>query len=135
MIRTKKFSIVDQFNSVRIKYPALNAKIDKDKLIIQGTIRPTPRSVEYYFKVRYNLDTRPKVDILNPKLKINFKGEEIPHVHKRNELCLYYPKYREFNSTKLIADTILPWTTLWLYHYENWHITGAWKGGGIHIKL
>jgi hypothetical protein len=29
-----------------------------------------------------------------------------------------------------IADTVLPWTTEWLYHYEIWLITGEWTGGG-----
>ena len=31
-----------------------------------------------------------------------------------------------------IADTILPWTSLWLYFYELWHATGQWLGGGEH---
>jgi hypothetical protein len=30
-----------------------------------------------------------------------------------------------------VADTTVPWTALWLYHYEVWHATGEWLGGGI----
>lgn len=69
---------------------------------------------------------------MDPVLKRNFNDDKIPHVYTLNELCLYYPKYQEFNSKMLIADCIIPWISLWLYHYENWHITGEWKGGGIH---
>lgn len=31
-----------------------------------------------------------------------------------------------------IANTILPWTSLWLYYYEIWLGTGKWEGGGDH---
>ena len=31
-----------------------------------------------------------------------------------------------------IADTIIPWVIEWIYFYELWKITGAWKGGGDH---
>lgn len=55
----------------------------------------------------------------------------------RNEnLCLYHPKYREFNGTDFLCDTIIPWTSLWLYYYEVWHLTDEWLGGGEHpVKL
>jgi hypothetical protein len=31
-----------------------------------------------------------------------------------------------------IIDTIIPWTSEWLLHYECWLATGKWHGGGIH---
>lgn len=30
----------------------------------------------------------------------------------------------------LIADTIVPWASEWLLHYEYWLSTGTWHGGG-----
>ncbi|MGH8092034.1 MAG: hypothetical protein ACREIF_00990 [Chthoniobacterales bacterium] len=30
-----------------------------------------------------------------------------------------------------LADTIVPWTSRWLYFYEIWLATGEWMGGGI----
>jgi hypothetical protein len=29
-----------------------------------------------------------------------------------------------------IAETIIPWTSEWLYFYELWVFTGEWHGGG-----
>jgi hypothetical protein len=29
-----------------------------------------------------------------------------------------------------IHESIVPWTSLWLYYYEIWHATGEWLGGG-----
>jgi len=34
-----------------------------------------------------------------------------------------------------IAKTIIPWTSLWLYFFGDWLITGEWNGGGEHPKL
>jgi hypothetical protein len=32
----------------------------------------------------------------------------------------------------LLADTILPWTSEWLFYYELWSVNGyEWLGGGI----
>lgn len=30
----------------------------------------------------------------------------------------------------LLADTILPWTSEWLLHYELWLVMGRWAGSG-----
>ena len=31
-----------------------------------------------------------------------------------------------------ISDTIIPWISEWLCHFEYWSITGTWCGGGKH---
>lgn len=46
-------------------------------------------------------------------------------------ICLY--RYSEFDSRKLISNTIIPWTIEWLYFYELWLATGEWLGGGEHV--
>ena len=38
----------------------------------------------------------------------------------------------KWNERKMIAKTIIPWTSEWLFHYEIWVTTGTWHGGGIH---
>ena len=34
------------------------------------------------------------------------------------------------DSADVISETIMPWLALWLFHYEAWHATGEWLGGG-----
>lgn len=131
----KKYTIAEQYVALKRYYPEFKVRLEKNRVFCKGQLRPTARSVSYTFKLSYKVGTRPKVTITNPVLKRNFKNEKIPHVYPFNELCLYYPNYQEFNSKKLISDCIIPWTSLWLYHYENWHITGKWEGGGIHPKM
>jgi hypothetical protein len=51
---------------------------------------------------------------------------------EKQHLCIYYKRAKEWDETKFIADTIIPWTSEWLLHYEIWVATGTWQGGGIH---
>ena len=53
--------------------------------------------------------------------------------NKMVRICLY--RYSEFTSSKLLANTIVPWTIEWLYFYELWLTTGEWLGGGEHPNL
>lgn len=83
-------------------------------------------SVQYTVGVRYQHRQRPSVKVLTPMLDTR-PDEPLPHIFPRNELCLYYQD--EFIGTEhFIADTVIPWTSEWLYFYEHWMSTGAWLG-------
>lgn len=28
--------------------------------------------------------------------------------------------------------TVVPWTSLWLFYFEDWLDSGEWRGGGMH---
>jgi hypothetical protein len=97
-----------------------------------GPIRPSALGEEYQVRITYKLGEKPQVTVVSPELHGRENGSRIPHVYPGKRLCLYFPAAREWGPDKLIADTIVPWAALWLYHYENWHATGEWLGGGIH---
>jgi hypothetical protein len=95
-------------------------------------IMPTPISEKYRVKLYYKRGDSPKIYVLDA-LKLAPGKTELPHVYSTEEqrLCLYYPKYREWTPEKYFVQTIIPWTSEWLYHYEIWVVTGEWHGGGI----
>lgn len=95
-----------------------------------GKLRPTPDSIEYTIKIQYELPIDPRVDVLEPFLKLAEGKKHLPHIYREGCLCLFTPKKGEWNSGKSIAKTIVPWTSLWLYFYEIWLLTGEWFGGG-----
>lgn len=136
----KKFTIRDktiaeQLSAIRRKYPQFEtAFVSHTGLKVTGALQPTSRSAAYNFILKYNLTDRPKIKIVSPELKKNEKGEDAEHLYSNGYLCLYQPKYSEFTRTDLLTDTIIPWTSLWLYHYEVWHLTGQWLGGGEHPR-
>ena len=92
-----------------------------------GKLHPTPLSATYTVSIKYRLDERPEVSILDPVLASR-NGSRLPHVFAGNHPCLFRFKYREWNGTMAIADTIVPWVSTWLAHYEVWLVTGVWSG-------
>jgi len=135
-----------QKNNTNIKLPVqqinINAKwkeitsafrIDRNKLIWEGVVKPTEISRQYKLKIIYKHESEPSVYLLEPKF-IELNDQNPPHIYNYDEqrLCLYYPQYREWTNQMLISDTIIPWAIEWLLHYEIWLSTGEWQGGGIH---
>jgi hypothetical protein len=53
-------------------------------------------------------------------------------MYDQKMLCLYLPYGREFDPGRSLATQLAPWISLWLFHYEAWHATGVWGGGGLH---
>jgi hypothetical protein len=103
----------------------------KGRIIWEGDIQPTSLSAKYKVRVQYAVNDSPKVWVLSPQL-IERDGVSIPHTFPGKRLCLYLPGAGEWSREMHVAETIIPWTSLWLYHYELWHATGKWHGGGVH---
>jgi hypothetical protein len=92
-----------------------------------GQIHPTPLSETYTVAIKYRLEERPEVTVVDPVL-VSRNGSRLPHVFKGNHPCLFRFKYREWDGTMPISDTIVPWVSTWLAHYEIWLATDVWCG-------
>jgi hypothetical protein len=98
---------------------------------LRWTVRltPTPLSVTYTVRIDYVSGQHPTVTVLDPPLRAA-PDTTVNHVFERDELCLYYD---EFDCRRdLLADTVLPWISEWLYHHEHSQGDGTWHGGGLH---
>lgn len=129
--------MIQQKVALCIAYREASCSIDKKKnqLFWTGKIRPTALSQEYRVLLVYQLRKSPKVWVIGDELEklddINFPHKfDIDAENKLVRICLY--RYSEFDSSKLLANTIIPWTIEWLYFYELWLATGEWLGGGEH---
>lgn len=123
-------NIAEQVISIKSQHKNFNVKFTASTLKLVGYMQPTSRSEKYLVEIKYKLKEFPKVYVLEPQLEKNFNQENIPHIYPGEKLCLFQPKYKEFKFSDLISNTIIPWTSLWLYYYEVWHMTGLWLGGG-----
>ncbi len=132
--KSKDKNIAQQVTFIRSRYSHFNVTHSHTHLKAVGEMKPTSRSSVYQVEIKYHLRCAPEIRVLNPELVINFNGDSIPHVYPGNRLCLFQPKYREFAYSDYLTDTVFPWTSLWIYHYEVWHTTGEWLGGGEHPK-
>jgi hypothetical protein len=114
------------------RYPTTSVSTTDNELVWLGSLTPTEFSRTYEVVISHQTGgPTPLVYVARPGLKL-VAGMRLPHVYPLNTLCLYYGS-REWNSSMLIADTLVPWTAEWLTHYEVWVATGGeWLGGGIH---
>lgn len=101
----------------------------------RGNLQPTSISSVYLVEITYRLNGHPKVAIVSPVLEPCTEGARIPHTYNGNLPCIYWPRLREWTPQLFIADTIVPWTSLWLYFYEVWGATGSWLGDGVHPSV
>ena len=95
--------------------------------------RPTLLSREYAVRIAYQKGDTPRVIVTEPDLSMLAEGRPLPHVyHHPTRLCLYLPGSGEWDATMRIDQTFVPWTTSWLYYFEDWLELNDWKGGGVH---
>jgi hypothetical protein len=91
-------------------------------------LQPTPVSRRYTVRITHQPPFAPDVEVLAPRLRLHPGATGLPHVYPGDRLCLHEPG--EWRPNMPIANTVLPWTTEWLYYYEIWLVTGEWTGGG-----
>jgi hypothetical protein len=118
-----------QVGALRRQWPAGRTMLARGAVRWIGPLQPTAVSREYTVSVVYRPHRSPEVRVLDPPLD---PGDRLrlPHVYPGNRLCLYTQSALEWDETMLLADTIIPWAAEWLLHYEIWHVTGHWGGGG-----
>jgi hypothetical protein len=120
--------LYQQVAGLRAKYPGSQAQWKRGALTWTGAIQPGPLCGTYTIRISWDGHRkRPVVRVLSPRLAVR-GGEPLPHVFPGDELCLYYPG--EWSPDMAIADTIIAWTSEWLFFYELWLATGEWHGGG-----
>ena len=114
---------------MRVLHPQFDVIWHHDKVRWTGTLCPEDVSDTYQLEIAYSLGLKPKVTVLEPMLEAP-PGKTIPHRFPDGSLCLYRPRFGEWAPSDFIATTIVPWASLWLFHYEAWLATGSWHGGG-----
>jgi len=122
-------SLAIQAAHLRKLFPESEVYVRSNQLRWLGELRPTAFSKCYQVSINYSLETRPKVRVVNPKLQLPPSLSSV-HMFADETLCLYLP--RSWNGSMILAETVVPWTSEWLLHYEVWQVTGKWCGGGVH---
>jgi len=117
--------VANQALDIRHKFPGADVPNPKcNKLICTLMLKPTNESHNYKVRIEYQFQQKPRVFVLNPQI-----SSDSPHLYRSNHpaiICLYYPREKEWTPRDYIANTIIPWTSIWLYTYEIWQMTGVW---------
>ena len=104
------------------------------RVVWEFEARPTVISREYRVRIIYRYGDYPRVYVVKPDLPNLADQRTIPHLYeqKTTRLCLYLPGAGEWSPAMFLAETIVPWSFLWLFYFEDWLATEVWKGGGMH---
>ena len=136
--RIRTVGVHEQKARIELRWPGLKCSFRDGTLVCRGRVQPTPMSRAYTIRLEYSVERQPRVRVEDPPLRRRESAPDqpIPHTYRsrepgRERPCLYFPHVRVWRSDKLLADTVIPWLHTWLAHYEIWHITGEWRGGGI----
>ena len=124
-----------QLASLRARNLGGTGHVQRAKLTWHYDALPTPMSRSYRLRLDYALWGSPQIFVVTPSLQSLANGRRIPHLYdqQRGRLCLYLPKTGEWHDRRLLADTMVPWSVLWLMYFEEWLASDEWKGGGVHV--
>jgi hypothetical protein len=121
-------TIAQQLGRMSTSYPSFRGSLTRNSIRWTGMLQPTPMSETYSVQIDYPFHRRPKVWVIWPKLFESETKEKIPHTFSDGSVCLHL--HSDWTPRMFVAETIIPWLSLWLYHYEVWRATGTWHGGG-----
>lgn len=127
--RAHGLSLAVQAAHLKRRYPDGRIVLRPNRLAWLGHLKPTDVSRAYEVLAVIEPGWAPLIYVVDPPLQRR-DDEPVPHVYSANDLCLYTGD--EWNDTMIVADTLIPWTSEWLFFYETWHATGDWLGGGVH---
>ena len=124
---------MSQIRDIDKKFDDVSYTVNRGKIDVFIRLQPTEGSLTYKIKIAARVgSTMVDVFVVDPNVTKLTQKLNIPHLYKNGALCLYYPDYYEWNHTDSWADTLVPWSSLWLYYFEIWLATDEWLGGGIH---
>jgi hypothetical protein len=121
-------TLAQQIGRMSATYPYFRVSFNYSAVVWVGDLQPSGMSETYTVRVEYILRKRPKVYVIQPPLGSRDAIHGIPHTFPDGSICLHL--HEDWTPQMFIAETIIPWFTLWLFHYEVWLATGEWLGGG-----
>jgi hypothetical protein len=81
----------------------------------------------------------PRMIVVEPDLRVLAGGRKLPHIYPFDGrgvyLCLWKPKYKEWDWSMRLSETYIPWTLRWLWYFEDWLQSDDWAGSGEHPDI
>jgi hypothetical protein len=123
-----------QLAHLKLRNRSGNGRMHRGRLTWRWSAQPTPISRTYQARLECDENGHPEVFIDSPDIRLLAGGRKVPHLYsqERRRLCLYLPSSGQWNTGKLLANTLVPWVSLWLLYFEEWLWSDDWKGGGEH---
>lgn len=121
-------TLPQQALALRSVYAGNALRLGARSLVWRGLLQPSALSEQYLIEVSLEVGKNPAVNVIEPELRPDENGL-LPHIWEDGSLCLNTAG--QWTSKMLLVDTIVPWSSEWLFHYEVWKGTGIWLGDGV----
>ncbi|MDA8587206.1 hypothetical protein N9L47_13240 [Rhodobacteraceae bacterium] len=108
-------------------------EVRNGRLIWTYQAQSNPLGRIYTIEIQFMAGSAPTIFVRDPNIQLLAGDRDLPHIyHNPTSLCLYQPKNQQWRPTLRIDQTIVPWTVLWLFFFEEWLESDEWKGEGEH---
>jgi len=129
-----RLTVAQQVYHMRAVFPQFHAETNRGNWVRwTGTLQPHELSDQYTVAISYTVPFRPEIRIVSPELRRRSDCKNLPHIFPGDLLCVHTAD--EWNGGLILARTIVPWTSTWLYFYETWYATGLWLAEGTHPEF
>jgi hypothetical protein len=129
-------TVAQQYHALRFSaaFPGGSGSVGHNVLRWRVGVTPSPVSRLYTLGISYKPPDTPNIHVFDPNLIDLAGGRRLPHVYEQEptQLCLFLPGSGQWRRSLLIERTMLPWSVLWLFYFEEWLASNEWKGGGVH---
>jgi hypothetical protein len=125
-VRKSGLSLPQQAFALKSVY-AGTVRLRPSGLSWRGQLKPSELSGQYLTEVSLGAGQNPVVNVIEPALRPDERGR-LPHIWEDGSLCLNTAG--QWSPNMLLVDTVIPWSSEWLFHYEIWKGTGIWFGDG-----
>ena len=133
--RRKPLTAAQQFLNLQVSPISLgDGELRAGRLTWRYVATPSPLSRDYSVRIELVQDGVPETYVDAPDLQALAGDRKIPHLYSQRppKLCLYLPKTYEWQPWMRLDQTVVPWSVLWLFYFEDWLLNDDWKGGGMH---
>lgn len=133
--RRKKLTLAQQYLFLR-NNPVCEGTGELTPTLLKWHFDALPSPLGRSYQIEISLSKHeafPDVFVRSPNIEVLAAGRELPHVyHEPLRLCLFQPAKNQWHKGLRLDETIVPWTVLWLYYFEDWLVNDEWRGGGDH---
>jgi hypothetical protein len=127
--KIRSLSAVLQLRDMAKKFPEFTSHKRGNEAIWEGLVRRNEACATYRVRIEALSGKRPRVHVVDPELRIPPENRLETHCFHDGSLCLHL--HEQWTPDRFMADTIVPWISVWLINYEYWLATGQWHGEGF----
>lgn len=135
VVKRSSLSLQKQLALLGQLFPQGRGSVRNGRLRWCCEVSPSPLSLQYLIELEYSWSGIPRVYVSKGELLGLESSDAVPHQYPNrtteSRICVCLNRL-PWDSSTVIAKTLIPWAVEWIAHFEVWLVSGEWTGSGIH---